>query len=191
MGIVVKGKRKRLTPEDSVTPHDCVVLAIDVAENSGFCISHFNKVFLSGECRYDNTARIIEAVAMAMALAELRMVPCVLVLEKPFARNMETVLKLGACRQAWVKCWTDNAIGHKGKVVNAYLSTWRSKVLGPWGWKPGSTTEECRAMELKASELIGGALTTPDANAAICISLWARHAGEVARVLPISARGKP
>lgn len=178
----MKTRERKPRPPASFTTHQAVIVAVDTAENSGWSL--WEPGFLSswGEI---NVLRDVEALdnllAYAVSKAAALGVPCVLVLEQPFAGNEQ-----GQYRGTWKSAFV-RAGGKANRIVGVYPPTWRTRVLGGgWGSKP---RDEVRPFEqLVAKRIAYGATLRPDEAAAVCIGLWAIHAGEVGQKLPRSRR---
>ena len=179
-GYRIKGKHKRLVPADSATPHNCVILAVDPATTSGWCVTVAGHYRFSGETKMESSGdRLVNAERIAQVVELALNLPCVLLLEKPFARNPETVATLYAVRRQWKALWKAWAKGHAGKMVDVAVPTWRSKVLG------ATTGDSLPDLERRVAVYFAGdRLGGPDENAAICIAKWGSTAGEVAKVIP-------
>jgi hypothetical protein len=163
-------------------PWECVVLAIDTARVSGWCVTTVGKYVQSGEVDTTDELSVRRVVIAALLIAEVAGLPCVLVLEKPYGGNVNVVAALGAVRERWMHQWRDLAVGNLGKVVLVSPVTWRARVL-----PRGSTlldrdavrlVEQTVARRLAARHNIG-----EDEAPAICIGQWASHAGELAKLL--------
>jgi len=179
-GYRIKGKGRRLVPSDSKEPHQCVILAVDPATETGYCVMFLGEVQCSGS--FTTHANSI-VCAIEYALMQPEDVPVVLVLEKPFARNPETSATLLGIRRQWIGIWRHRmrGLGHAGKVANVYPQTWRSRVLGV------TTGEDVERGEFSVARSLvypPGASVTRDEAAAICIAKWGSTAGEVAKVIP-------
>lgn len=185
VGYRIKGKKGKLVPLDSKTPHRCVILAFDPALKSGWCIAALGKFVQSGEIDERDQLfdqQLTNIILAAHNLAGLGMFPCVLVREKPFAKNPEVVATLYRVRRKLGDTWTDiMSGGHAGKKVDSYPQTWRSRILGQIKGHELPQLEAEAALEFAGLSKDGRG---PDENAAICIAKWATNAGEIAKVIP-------
>lgn len=155
----------------------CVVLAVDTADRSGYAVWHAGEVMQSGEVETKNAARVREIVAGAVVMAGVAHEPCVLVLEKPFGGTVMMVSALGAAKERWMAPWRDLAIGHQGKVVSVTPSEWRGPVLGAYYANIERSVARAREQEVAAS--IVGRQVGGDEAPAVCIGQWAMHAQEI------------
>lgn len=179
-------KRPRLPP--ATVPHDCVILAVDTASNSGWSVWQGGGFYASGETRVMNHSELVAVVKIAMGVAtdaNLTDKHVVLVLERPFAGNAWTQQSLGAARHAWLSAWCEyhgTKVPHR--VVRVYPATWRSRLF--------RTTKHTLQMEHDLGQAMIGAsrVVGADEAAAICIGKWATLAGEVAAVLPKTRKKK-
>jgi hypothetical protein len=176
-------KRQRLLHAGA--PHDCVVLAIDTASNSGWSIWQCGQFYSSGETKvmdHGKLVLIVEQAVEAALGARLTAKQVVLVLERPFAGNAWTQQSLGASRHAWLSAWCEvhgTKVPHRRVLV--YPPTWRSHMF--------RTTKHTLPFESDFGQsmldIIGVQRAVgPDEAAAICIGKWATTAGEVLKVLP-------
>lgn len=168
---------------------DCVILAVDTARLSGWCVRDAGGVgWGTIDMRKDPEAAE-ELCSIVVAQAKARRVREVLVLESPFRGNSQGT-EIGTWRNAWYR-----ANGTKARVVLVNPSTWRAAVL-----PRGAVTmkrEEVRPMELSRANAIVLAGDTGsievddhDAAAAICISEWARLAPKVLEMVTFKRRPK-
>jgi hypothetical protein len=173
-----KPRKAKLAP--SYEPWDCVCLVVDTAQTSGYAVTVRGEVVGHGEvnmlvARLPGQSSPCEAAcAAALLLARNRGLTAVLVFERPFRGTSQ-----GGWTGSWRAAWL-SAGGRKRAQVGCYPSAWRARVLGN-----GSLPRElARAAEMRvARSLVSGELGGDEA-AAIAMSRWAAHAGEVGKVLP-------
>jgi len=184
-GRALPMKRKRPRPAASPVAHDCVILAIDAAETSGWAIFVAGELRAFGECHMLRDPSMVADICLRATTAAMRLkLHAVLVYERPFGGTMQ-----GQYQGAWKMSFVE-AGGKIGKMVGVYPATWRTRVLGPgWGFKRRDQTrafEQAVASRLVArspSVIIDAHHPGPDASAAICIGMWSRLAGEIGRKL--------
>lgn len=183
----MKKRKAKLPP--SYDPHECVVLAVDCAEISGWSLWFCGE--LQGYGYTDMMAGIrngFSACLDAVDLAKSKKCRSVLVFERPF-RGTSQGQWIGAWKQRWVA-----AGGVRSRMLGVYPASWRARVLGR-GW--GSAKRE--AVRLKEQETAHGIahmhgynnVLKPglemarhgDVAPAICIGQWAVFAGEVAKLI--------
>jgi hypothetical protein len=184
--MAARKKKPRLPA--SVTPHSCVILSVDTAQRSGWCVYVDGKYASSGEidmldpslstdqCGLSGWSTDRVCLHALWECAEYEGRPAVLVFERPFRGTTQ-----GQWIGAWKQAWALNS-GHKRRVCGVYPSSWRARVLGP-GWARAGR-EQVRKMELAVAARIAGRDVKPDEAAAICIGDWATKAGEVLALLP-------
>lgn len=185
VGYRIKGKKGKLVPLDSKTPHRCVILAFDQAIRSGWCSTRLGFYVDSGEISesagpdYEVGLEVIMRRAYAAGMVDA--VPCVIVFEKPFSRSVEGIATQIRVKRRILAVWRRVAVGNGGKVVQVPVPTWRSRILGE------IKGPNLRFLESETANIFSGqptAVLGPDQNAAICIAKWATNAGEVAKVIP-------
>ena len=193
-------RRRPKAPQrpDSITPHRCVVLAVDSGKQGGWSIWAEGRLVQFGELAGYDYDSVLAVVRAATQLAELGGLPCVLVLEQPATyraggkRSFTTILGLGASRGVWRAAW-QGARESERRIVDAPIATWRSRVLGRGSTR--LTRDEVRPLEQHAARglvivTLGPAHALkvgPDSAPAVCIGKWASHAGQVAKKLPKGA----
>lgn len=192
--------RARGKPQPSYAPHRCVVVAVDPGDRAGWSIWVQGRLADFGELRGYDHEGAVKVVCAAQLLAELAEVdgervslPCVLVIERPFAANLTTAAGMGAMRGVWLAAWESGRESSR-RVVLVYPAVWRSKVL-PKGCA-SMKRELVRPIEQRAAGLlVAGELGAkrsesvgPDSAPAVLIGQWAGRAGEVAKKLPKRAR---
>jgi hypothetical protein len=139
-----------------------VVLAVDTARSSGWCITQGGKYVDSCQCdAFSDEPRALCARAIALdPKAQL-------VLERPFGGNLATLQGLGAARGCWLSAWRA-ATGKKTdvRVTSVYAQVWRSQLFGS---SAGFALQERITAQLMTRKTHVGA----DEAAAICIGRWA------------------
>jgi hypothetical protein len=142
-----------------------VLLAVDTAKSSGWCLLQGGKYVDSGQCdAFGSVPR--ELCARAVALNP----KAVLVLEKPFGGNLATLTGLGAARGCWLSAWR-SATGRKTdvRVVSVLPQVWRSQLFGATA--SFALQEKLTAQLVSRKTDIGA-----DEAAASCIARWAMRA---------------
>jgi hypothetical protein len=166
-----------------MTPHPCVVLAVDTATTSGWAIYSCGVRLNSGEVDINDDAALLgicnAAVKWSGELAT------VLVLERAYGGTKATIEGLAMARKAWLIAWKKaNGTKTARRVVLVYPQQWRSP-LGFRGKVPVAMQKAyLRAHELDYPHREAG----PDEFEALLIGLWACRASEVAAVLPKGAK---
>lgn len=139
-----------------------VVLAIDTARNSGWCLTADGKYVDSGECdAYGDAPREVCRRAVELdAKAEL-------LLETAFGGSLATLRGLGAARGCWLSAWRW-ATGKKttARIRSVMPQTWRAALFGATA---GFALQE----KLTAQVFSRKTDPAPDEAAAICIARWA------------------
>lgn len=190
-------RRPRPKPPPSITPHRCVVVAVDPGERCGWSIWIVGRLAAFGELQgydYDAARAVIDRAHRNADLPTEPPLPVVLVIERPFAANLTTAAGMGAARGVWLAAW-QGAAGAQKRVVLVYPATWRAKVL-PRGCA-SMRRELVQPIEQQcARQLVAGAIGSavcnvesladvgPDSAPAVLIGQWASKAGEVAKRLP-------
>lgn len=173
----------------SQEPHACVVLGIDTAQVSGWCINVRGHYVRSGELDMLKARHLYEMVGAredeqlvcdALALGRTNNMPVVLVYEKPFGGTGQGQY-IGAWKAAWAA-----AGGVKTRFVGVYPAQWRARVLG--SRYACAKREEARRVEREVAQRIAGHTVGPDEAPAICIAKWGSHAGEVLKKLPLGKK---
>jgi hypothetical protein len=172
--------RRAVTPAARATAHArprteapapkpwlCVVLGVDTASTSGWCIAVTGRRVDSGELDTLDPAELARVVRWAVDLGTVGSLPVVLVLEAPWGGTVATLVGLGAARERWLRAWRDAAQA-AGRVVRVKPSTWR---------------EETREQEQLVARAMVGRVVGADEAAAILIARWAGHAGAVGRAI--------
>jgi hypothetical protein len=177
---------RRVLPPASATPHECVALAIDTAELSGWCAITGKDEFLAfGEADTLDGPALRYIVRWAQSHADRRGLPLVLVLESAWGGPAWVLLGLGAARERWLSAWRDEGLP-KSRVVSVQPSEWRARVLGK-RWSK-ARREEVRAHEQAIAAATVSQPVRGDEAAAILIARWAMRCAKVARVLPAGRR---
>ena len=181
-------KRKKPKLPASYEPHECIVLAVDTAETSGWAVYAAGELVNWGEVdmmrpersrdRWGVSGWDANRVCMH-ALVETGHDtgwPVVMVFERPFRGTTQ-----GQWIGAWKLAFLHNG-GHKNRIIGVYPASWRARVLraanAPREQARKSEMDRAR-QESSSTHWIG-----PDAAAAICIGLWAVRSGDVAAKLP-------
>lgn len=177
-------------PPPSLTPHRCVVLAVDTARKSGVAIYRDGR--FEGACSMDIVSDpeapgrwVRDAAAVGRALG----LPVVLVPEKAYGGNTGTLGGLGAAYGVWRHEWLREGMSPKRIVPGVYPQVWRGPTLGTTR-NPKSNPEYLHTLERGlASKIARASITDQDAAAAICIGYWASWAPKVLAQLP-KVRGR-
>jgi len=208
LGIKLPSSAKRAkkpAPPDSYVPHDCVILAIDPGNVSGYAIvtplSSKNGSVYSGQTA-EGQARVV-VLAKEAALAQVR--PLVVVGEtwttgdRVHDRRMHAavLLGLGAAWERWRLAF--DAVGlPKSRVIRVNTATWRSKVIGG---PMNRTTAEWKGLarlhaegRFRKRRELDGLVPRPlgdDEAEALCIAAWAMHAGAVGEAVKKAGKRYP
>jgi hypothetical protein len=161
-------------------PWLCVVLGVDTACTSGWCICVSGRRVDSGELDTLDPAELGRVVQWAVDLGAVGSLPVCLVLEAPWGGTVATLVGLGAARERWQRAWRD-AGQATGRVVRVKPSTWRAPVLG--GHYVSAPRDETREQEQLVARAIVGRVVGADEAAAILIARWAAHAAPVGRAI--------
>lgn len=173
-----KGSKSFAAP--APRPWLCVVLAVDTARRSGWCIGARGARVDSGEVSVEDEPTIAQIVANAVELASSAQLPCVLVLEAPWGGSVAVVTALGVSRGAWLRAWK-RAGQALARVVSVTPSGWRGPVLGAaWVSAPRAAV---RAHEQRTAHALVGHPVGEDEAPAIWIARWAAHAAQVGRAI--------
>lgn len=138
-----------------------VILAVDTAANSGWCLFVDGGYVSSGECK------AIGAEPRIICHRALELDPkATLVLERPWGGSMHTLVGLGAAKGQWESAWVE-ACGTKTlvRVKRVFPQVWRAALLG-------STAKNPLAERLRAS-VHAGRRTGPDESPAVLIAEYA------------------
>lgn len=162
-------------------PWDAVLLAVDTARRSGWCVSVQGKRVESGEVDTEQqSATLDNLVLWALRLGDTGGLPVVLVLEKAWGGNTSMLQSLGGARERWLRPWRD-AGQARGRVVLVNPATWRSAVLG--GYWATAKRDNVRVHEQLVAKHLKGSPAGPDEAAAILIARWGSHAAVVGKAL--------
>ncbi len=166
-----------------MTPHRCIILAIDPGKVSGWAI------WRDGACIGSGVARTHDDRAYAVRFAEdyrqTFALPLVVVAEKwtPGGRfaGARTMAGLGAQWGLWLAALEAGGVP-KARVLRVHTQTWRARVLGG-GW--GVTSAQWDALAQRRARVELGFDREIDDNEAdaVCIGAWATLAPEVAKKL--------
>lgn len=166
-------------------PWLCVVLAVDTARRSGWCIGARGARVDSGEVSVEDEPTVAQIVANVIELAHEYELPCVLVLEAPWGGNVAVVTALGVSRGVWLRAWK-RAGQALARVVSVTPSEWRGPVLGAeWVSAPRAAV---RAHEQRTARALVGHPVGEDEAPAIWIARWAAHAAQVGTAIGKRAR---
>jgi hypothetical protein len=179
-------RTKRPLPAASAVPHKCVVLAVDTAELSGWCVNAGHDEFLAfGEADTLDGRALRYIVRWAASHAERRGLPLVLVLESPWGGPAWVLIGLGAARERWMSAWRDEGKA-RCRVVMVQPSEWRARVLGSQWAK--AKREVVRPHEQAVAAAMVGQPVRGDEAPAILIARWSMRCAKVARALPAARR---
>lgn len=161
----------------------CVLLSLDIASTTGWCIYTGSVVLAHGTVRPQREeAQVASIVAQALTIVKERKLPLVVVRETwgRGGRLSPVVLEsLGVSWGAW-KAALRRAKHPARLVVKVHCASWTSAILS-LGW--AVTTEQRQAASIARVKAQFGLSVSHDEAAAICMALWAQHAGEVAQSL--------
>jgi hypothetical protein len=179
---------KRRLPAPSASPLQCLVLAVDTAECSGWAASHGQDEYLAfGEADTLDDVALRYIVRWALSCAQQRGLPLVLVLEAAWGGPAWVLLGLGAARERWMAAWRAAGLP-RSQVVSVQPAEWRARVLGPH-WSR-ARREQVRPYEQSVAEGVVGRDVSGDEAPAILIARWALRAAKVARVLSPATSAK-
>lgn len=189
-----RARARKPVPPDSWKPHACVLLPIDPARVSGYGILHSGKLLVSGASSDDLVFRHV--VEQAKAEAVERGLPLIVVAEtwtagrdgRDARMRIQTVLGLGAAWQRWASALSEVGIP-KSRILRVNMMSWRAKVLGG---PMARTTAEWKALACRFVRARFGLETVTDDEAeALCIGVWASHAGRVGAAIRRAGRRVP
>ncbi|HEX6239979.1 MAG TPA: hypothetical protein VFZ61_03760 [Polyangiales bacterium] len=173
--------RARPRPTHSQLPHDCVVLAVDTAQVSGWCLMIRGLYVSSLQFDVLKHPTLLEEVCRnGLELGRVNGLPVVLVYEKPFFGTGQGQY-IGAWKAAWVA-----AGGVKTRFVGVYPAQWRARVLGSHYASAERAT--VRPVERRVAAQIAHRECGADEAPAVCIARWGSHAGDVYKKLPEAKR---
>lgn len=170
-------------------PHQCVILAIDPGQSSGWAIAVSGRPTVWG--RASTHAERSAACELADVEADRHDMALVVVAEKWTAggwASHTTLLGLGAAWGAWRSAIEEAGI-KRSRIVRVYTQTWRARVLRPrWG----ATTEQLKHLSASmASAWTGEIIADHDVADALGILRWATLAPQVGEAIPRRKRVKP
>lgn len=182
-----RARSPRAAPRPSFRAWDCIVLALDPANTTGWAIWIRGKYHASGEFEIftgDGVRECVRVVDIARDLSLSLQIPWVAMAERSFGGHMGTseTSALGFWRFALL-----NAQLLPGRVGLVYPSQWRARILGRgMGSKP---REEIRPIEQAHARTTTSKKTIGEDEApAVCVGEWAAKAGETALLLPPTLR---
>ncbi len=168
-------------------PWEAVIVNVDTARISGWCVTLRGVVVASGEVDTYSTSAVRAVLSQALEGARVHKLPCVLVLEKPWGGNVTVITALGAARERWLVHWRELATGNQHRVVLVSPSTHRPVVLGPEYHM--AKRDDARAGELAFARLaLGREPIGGDEAAATCIAAWSCRAAQVGKLLSNTSR---
>lgn len=176
------------------TPLPCALLAVDPGYVSGWAIMRAGHLLDFGEVDAFDPEALSVVVRQALRAAHEAGVPLVMVREEwgtGGARGLAQWGGLFAARKVWDATLERLRDTHDQvatpKTMGAHISTWRSRVLG---------TSRVSKAEAKRLALVQARRRFPtqtcsgladenhNAAEAICIGVYAQHAGELGKLLP-------
>lgn len=182
-----KPRAKKAKPPPSFRPWRCVVLALDVAETSGWAVWVLGKLADSGEFNIYTDHGVAECARVcdiARTFALQLSVPWVALIEVSWGGHM------GVGMAPSGGYWTyalRNAQLPRARIGEVFPATWRARVL-PRGMA-SAKRNDVRAVEVaQARAIVGGRKVGSDEAPAILIGKWGTQAGEVGDMLPANAR---
>lgn len=198
-------RTKKSAPPDSYTPHDCVILAIDPAADSGWAILPPPGSSIDPMSRHGEGGHAV-AVNLAREVSIRTKRPLIVVAETWTTGNREhdrrmkaaVLLGLGAAWQRWLDAF-DKIDLPKSRIVRVNVATWRSKIVGgPMNrtseeWKEAArqiATGRFPALDRASLALAQPKLDDNEADA-LCIALWARQAGVVGEAVKRAGKRYP
>lgn len=165
-----------------MTPHNCIILAVDPAETSGWAIFEDGHLRLCGRCK--SPSQQLDSIVMrAVEISLVANRTLVMVGEKwaPYVTaNLAPYWKPWDWALAGIK--QEMTLRPAPKVVRVNVSTWRSKIFGG---KVGRDVAKQMACEC-ARQWYGLNISEEehDMAEAIMIGRWATLAPEVFQVIP-------
>jgi hypothetical protein len=184
-------RAKKPKPPPSVKPWPIGILAIDCARNSGWSLWCGGRLHSSGEITISDHAGMVYRIKAAAGdtLDSGAFGYLALVLEKPprfvyGGRGANTLIGLGAARQAWEHAWREYGYPMR-RIVRVEPATWRKPVLGKTRRGKNDPPNEIKLLEMRTAEDLSTSVCVgPDEAAAICLGYYATRAGEVGAILP-------
>jgi hypothetical protein len=201
-----KPRRPKKPPApDSYTPHDCVILAIDPAKDSGWAILPPPSSSIDPMSRHGEGSHLV-AVTLAKEVAVRTRRPLVVAAEtwttgdREQDRRMKAavLLGLGAAWERWLAAFDKIGLP-KSRIVRVNVATWRSKIIGgPMNrtseeWKEAArqvATGRFPVLDRASHALFEPKLDDNEADA-LCIALWARQAGPVGEAVKKAGKRYP
>ncbi|MGW8286343.1 MAG: hypothetical protein ACWGPR_11565 [Candidatus Deferrimicrobiaceae bacterium] len=170
-------------PPPSYKPWPAVILTADPGERCGWAMGVRGAYLGSGEVDRDDSAALERICRIAIETAAIQGLPAVLVLEyHPWQGRGSSRAGLERAREAWRIAWR-RAGGQASKIVNANVSTWRSRVTGVT-----QPDDVARAAEQGHATLVARRPVGPEEAPAVGMLTWGSRAGEVGKVLPKRSR---
>lgn len=188
--------KQRLAP--SYEPWPCVLITVDTAERSGWAITVRGKSVEWGEVdmlRPERSTWLPAAAicpvatassvcALAALLGAQHKLPLVLVYELPFGGQYQ-----GGWSGSWKAAFMA-AGGVKSRMRGVQASCWRARVTGlGQATRDVARRGDMARAQREVAAIHGAADWTKvelggDEAAALCMAVYARHAGEVGKLLP-------
>jgi hypothetical protein len=169
-------------------PWQCVVISVDQAERSGWCVTAAGRHAASGELDTYDVEAVRVVLQYGLRLAAALKMPCVLVYEghtkKAYGDHSYAVpVSLLAALKIWLREWARAAkpYGHAGKHCPAWLQSWRSAVLGPHTVR--LPRERVRPIEQAYAARVVGRAVGGDEAPAVCIGVYGSRSAAVGRLL--------
>lgn len=165
-------------------PTQCILLSLDTANTTGWCIRVCGAIVDHGEHRLYTDAGMACTHAIINNLVNLRNktgLPIVAVSERSWGGH------LGMGRTTAFGYWLHalRSIGvHMKRIIEVYPSTWRAVVLPPGMATAKRDIVRAAEMEAALAMVLPGTKLGHDEAPAIMIGAWAEKAGEVANALP-------
>jgi hypothetical protein len=176
-------RAKKPKPPPSVKPWPIGILAIDCARNSGWSLWCGGRLHSSGEITISDHAGMVYRIKAAAGdtLDSGAFGYLALVLG---GRGANTLIGLGAARQAWEHAWREYGYPMR-RIVRVEPATWRKPVLGKTRRGKNDPPNEIKLLEMRTAEDLSTSVCVgPDEAAAICLGYYATRAGEVGAILP-------
>jgi hypothetical protein len=171
-------KRKNKTYINVRYLNEVVILAVDPATKSGWCIWSPDGYHSYGEANvYSESGRIESIVNEALALATEKNLPLFVVAEKWTSHGLGNQAYAGLCATWGIWKWAIDRAGIKKKnVVRVFPQTWRTWTLG----RGGLRREQLKMISINvASRLVGETVDSDNTADAINIARWAQYCWNV------------
>jgi hypothetical protein len=175
-------------PAPVYEPNACICVNVDPGECSGYALTAIGQLEDFGECDVfaGGPQRVLEK---ALEIAKAFELPCVLVIERPFHRRIESGGYNTTATGTADKIWREMAkrLGFGKKVCRVYPSSWRARVLGGKWHMAKRDAVRAEEMRVASAYVLSLGMTKQvgaDSAAAILIGQWSKHSGEVAACLP-------